>query len=46
MKMENEYRAIKAGRVAKIHAPEGANLEIYAQIITLEPHGAPPQKGE
>jgi biotin carboxyl carrier protein len=37
MKMENEYRAAKAGRVAKVHAPEGAHLEIYAQILTLEP---------
>jgi biotin carboxyl carrier protein len=36
MKMENEYRASKAGRVAKIHAAEGASLEIYAQILTLE----------
>lgn len=37
MKMENEYRAAKGGRVAKIHVPEGASLEIYAQILTLEP---------
>ena len=36
MKMENEYRAAKAGRVAKIHALEGTNLEIYAPILTLE----------
>jgi biotin carboxyl carrier protein len=36
MKMENEYRATKAGRVAIIHAPEGSSLEIYAQILTLE----------
>jgi biotin carboxyl carrier protein len=45
MKMENEYRALKAGRVAKIHVPEGASLEIYAQIVTLEPHGLPQQGG-
>jgi len=38
MKMENEYRAAKMGRVTKIHALEGANLEIYAPIMTLEPH--------
>jgi acetyl/propionyl-CoA carboxylase alpha subunit len=37
MKMQNEYRAIKAGRVAEIHVDEGTNLEIYAQILTLEP---------
>ncbi|MCL1908281.1 MAG: biotin/lipoyl-binding protein [Holophagaceae bacterium] len=36
MKMENEYRATKSGRVVKIHVPEGASLEIYAHILTLE----------
>jgi len=36
MKMENDYRAAKAGRVSKIHAPEGATLEIYAPILTLD----------
>ncbi|MDR2697673.1 MAG: hypothetical protein LBB40_04270 [Holophagales bacterium] len=44
MKMENEYRAVKAGRITKIHAPEGANLEIHAPILTLEPNEAPPEK--
>jgi biotin carboxyl carrier protein len=37
MKMENEYRAANAGRVAEIHAKEGASLEIFAPILTLEP---------
>ncbi|MCL1893202.1 MAG: biotin/lipoyl-binding protein [Holophagaceae bacterium] len=37
MKMENEYRATKAGRVSKIHAKEGSSLEIYTLVMTLEP---------
>ena len=41
MKMENEYRAVKSGRVTRIHAAEGASLEIYAPIMTLEPLETP-----
>jgi len=45
MKMENEYRAVKAGRITKIHVHEGANLEIHAPILTLEPNDeASPEK--
>jgi biotin carboxyl carrier protein len=44
MKMENEYRAVKAGRITKIHVAEGSNLEIHAHILTLEPNEAPPEK--
>ena len=36
MKMENEYRAPKSGRVAQIHAAQGASLEIYAPILAIE----------
>ena len=36
MKMENEYNSPKAGRVTKIHAAMGSNLEIYAPILTIE----------
>jgi biotin carboxyl carrier protein len=41
MKMENEYRAANPGRVAEIHAAEGASLEIFAPILTLEPLKVP-----
>ena len=36
MKMQNEYTAPTASRVAKVHVEEGANLEINARMITLE----------
>jgi biotin carboxyl carrier protein len=41
MKMENEYRAANTGRIAEIHANEGASLEIFAPILTLEPLETP-----
>ena len=44
MKMENEYRASNPGRVAEIHAQEGASLEIFAPILTIEPLEAPAEQ--
>ena len=43
MKMQNEYTAPTAARVAQVHVEEGVNLEIHAPMITLEalePEGA------
>ena len=37
MKMQNEYRAPMAGTVGEIHVEEGANLELYAPMVTLIP---------
>jgi biotin carboxyl carrier protein len=36
MKMQNEYTAPTASRVAKVHVEEGVNLEINAPMISLE----------
>ena|SRR6266508_534656 len=36
MKMENEMRAGRAGKVAAIHVTEGQALESQAQVITIE----------
>jgi biotin carboxyl carrier protein len=36
MKMENEMRAGRAGKVSAIHVAEGQALEAQAQVITIE----------
>jgi biotin carboxyl carrier protein len=36
MKMENEMRAGRAGKVAAIHVAEGQTLEAQAQVLTIE----------
>jgi biotin carboxyl carrier protein len=36
MKMENEMRAGRAGKVAAIHVTEGQTLEGQAQVLTIE----------
>ncbi|NTV74702.1 MAG: hypothetical protein HGA66_10905 [Holophaga sp.] len=36
MKMQNEYTAPTASRVAAIHVEEGVNLEIHAPMISLQ----------
>lgn len=42
MKMQNEYTAPAAARVAAVHVEEGVNLEINALMVTLEDvQGAP-----
>jgi biotin carboxyl carrier protein len=35
MKMENELKSPKAGRVAELHAVEGANVESGAKLIVI-----------
>jgi biotin carboxyl carrier protein len=41
MKMENEIRTQRAGRVAKIGAGPGDTVEGGAVLVELEPHPAP-----
>ena len=36
MKMENEMRAGRAGKIAAIHVAEGQTLEAQAQVLTIE----------
>jgi pyruvate carboxylase subunit B len=37
MKMENELRAPRPGRVAAVHVAAGATVERGAPLVTLEP---------
>jgi biotin carboxyl carrier protein len=37
MKMQNEYTAPTAARVAEVHVEEGVNLDIHAPMLTLRP---------
>ncbi len=46
MKMQNEYAAPCTGRIVRIHAEEGANMEIYAPMVTLAPDPIEEPKGE
>jgi biotin carboxyl carrier protein len=41
MKMENEIRTARAGRVAKIGAAAGDTVDSGALLVELEPHPAP-----
>jgi biotin carboxyl carrier protein len=41
MKMENEIRSVRAGRVAKVGAVAGDTVDGGALLVELEPHPAP-----